>query len=390
MKKNLFILALLMISLSGFCNQFVWNAKANYPSFARHRCAAFSIGNKGYMGTGHINSGSISLAYTDWWEYDPATNAWTQKVDYPQARFACAGFTIGNKGYLGGGNEQNFGDRDEFYEFNPIANTWTQKANLPISNGGGFGFAINGVGYMSLSSALFAYNTSANTWTNISWSVPCYDYSSGFVINNKVYIVPSSSTTLYMWDPVTNTSTIKASCIGNGKYAACGFAVRGLGYIGLGFDGVLGNVSKDFYQYDPVLNSWDTIPKSFPGIRRNYVPSFTIGDNAYFGTGSNGTNLGDFWGYEWKVSVGVKENTKDILISIYPNPTSDFIYFKFSEELNYKELTLSIYSLDGKKISSEKISNLYYNISSFAKGTYFIQISNQENKTLYSNKQIIL
>lgn len=390
MKKSLFLAYLFFYSFTGLCDKFVWNAKANYPSFARHRCAAFSIGNRGYMGTGHINSGSISLAYTDWWEYDPSTNSWTQKADYPQARFACATFVLGNKGYMGGGNEQNFGDRDEFYEFDPIANTWTQKANLPIANGGGFGFTANGIGYMSLSGSLYSYNTSLNTWNYVSWGVSCPDYSSGFVINNKVYVLPSGSNTLYMWDPVANSTTIKAPCLGNGKFAACSFAVRGQGYVGLGYDWTLGNMAKDFYQYDPILNVWDTIPKEFPGVRRNYVPSFTIGDNAYFGTGSNGTNLGDFWAYEWKVSVGVKESTKDVLISTYPNPTSDYIHFNIPNELDYKELTLSIYTLEGKKIIHEKMNKLSYDITLLSKGVYFIQISNHVNDIIHISKQIIL
>ena len=37
----------------------------------------FSIGSKGYIGTGY--NGSL---YKDFWEYDPATNAWTQKADF--------------------------------------------------------------------------------------------------------------------------------------------------------------------------------------------------------------------------------------------------------------------------------------------------------------------
>lgn len=390
MKNLIATILCLLMSLSGFCDKFVWNSKSPYPSFARHRCAAFSIGNKGYMGTGHINSGTISMAYTDWWEFDPSSNSWTQKADYPQPRFACAGFTIGNKGYLGGGNEQNFGNRDEFYEFNPITNVWTPKATLPIANGGGFGFAINGVGYMALSGSLYSYNITTDTWAFVPCGVPFQNYSSGFVINNKVYVLPTYSQTLYVFDPATGITTTKANFIGEARYAACSFAVRGQGYIGLGYGTSTGNVVKDFYFYDPILDVWDTIPKTFPGVRRNYVPSFVIGDNAYFGTGSNGTNLGDIWGYEWKLSVGIVEQSQANAITLFPNPTQDIIHIILSEETLASKPLLKLFQLDGQEVFSKSLTEkeAHINISELAQGVYISMITDIKH-AIVSTKKIV-
>lgn len=390
MKNLITTILCLLMSLSGFCDKFVWNSKSPYPSFARHRCAAFSIGNKGYMGTGHINSGTISMAYTDWWEFDPSSNSWTQKADYPQPRFACAGFTIGNKGYLGGGNEQNFGNRDEFYEFNPITNVWTPKATLPIANGGGFGFAINGVGYMALSGSLYSYNITTDTWAFVPCGVPFQNYSSGFVINNKVYVLPTYSQTLYVFDPATGITTTKANFIGEARYAACSFAVRGQGYIGLGYGTSTGNVVKDFYFYDPILDVWDTIPKTFPGVRRNYVPSFVIGDNAYFGTGSNGTNLGDIWGYEWKLSVGIVEQSQTNAITLFPNPTQDIIHIILSEETLASKPLLKLFQLDGQEVFSKSLTEkeAHINISELAQGVYISMITDIKH-AIVSTKKIV-
>lgn len=390
MKKIFSTLLLILISLSGYCDKFVWNSKSPYPSFARHRSAAFSIGNKGYMGTGHINSGAISMAYTDWWEFDPSSNSWTQKADYPQPRFACAGFTIGNKGYLGGGNEQNFGDRDEFYEFDPIANTWTPKTNLPIANGGGFGFAINGTGYMALSGTLYSYDVTTNAWSFVPCSIPFQDYSSGFVINNKVYVLPTYSQTLYEFDPSTGMVNTKANFIAEGRYAACGFTVRGQGYIGLGWGATSATVLKDFYFYDPITDIWDTIPKAFPGVRRNYVPSFVIGDNAYFGTGSNGTNLGDIWGYEWKISAGINEQNSANLITIYPNPTQTFVHVMLSDAQLLLKPNLKLFQLDGQEVLCKTITekDSQYNMSGLAQGVYVSVITDSQNNTI-SIKKIV-
>jgi hypothetical protein len=40
----------------------------------------FSIGNKGYLGTGLDHD--YPSYKKDFWEYDPVANAWTQKADF--------------------------------------------------------------------------------------------------------------------------------------------------------------------------------------------------------------------------------------------------------------------------------------------------------------------
>lgn len=391
--KTIITLLLTFISLSGFCDKFVWNSKAPYPSFARHRASALTIGSKGYMGLGHINSGVISQAYHDWWEFDPSTNSWTQKADYPQDRFAVVGFTIGNKGYLGSGNEQNFGDRDEFYEYNPVTNVWIQKANFPIAAGGNTAFTINGIGYMGYgnSTGLYSYDPTTDNWTPISTPITPSDYSSSFVINNKAYILPAFGNTFYEFDPATGITTMKAPFIGDARYAAVSFAVRNQGYIGLGWSSVINNCVKDFYFYDPITDYWDTIPKAFPGVRRNYVPSFVIGDNAYFGTGSNGTNLGDVWGYEWKVSVGIKEYTNNETVSLYPNPTSESLMITIGNETLYLKPVFKLFQIDGKEVLSQNIKTecSTINVSELKKGIYFSTLLSSDQKVISTKKIII-
>src|SRR5258705_11976593 len=64
-----------------------------------------------------------------------AQDTWAQKSDVgsinpngPTARFGAVSFSIGNKGYVGTGSDGE--DRKDFWEFDPIANTWTQKADF--------------------------------------------------------------------------------------------------------------------------------------------------------------------------------------------------------------------------------------------------------------------
>ena len=79
-----------------------WTQKADFgnPGDYREFAVGFSIGSKGYIGTGYV-FGSDPM---DFWEYDPATDTWTQKADFGGGpREFAVGFSIGSKGYIGTG-----------------------------------------------------------------------------------------------------------------------------------------------------------------------------------------------------------------------------------------------------------------------------------------------
>ena len=394
MTKLLFSFVLFFLSLNLLADKFVWNAKTGYPGVGRHRSSGIGIGNKVYYGLGHVSSGTANIGFQDWWEFDPATNAWTQKANYAHESHGAVGFSIGNKGYMGAGDSESIGANTNFYEYDPIGNTWSPKAPCPLSDDGHVSFTINGLGYIGLGyggAELHSYNPITNIWSLATNLIPGSWWGTSFVINNKAYYIPSFSTTLYQFDPVTGIVTIKAPFIGVGRIAAAGFSVRGKGYVGLGTTGFdTPNDLKDFYFYDPILNVWDTIPKSFPGARRHFVPCVTIGDNVYFGTGTNGTNLADFWAYEWKISVGINEYSKENEISVFPNPTSDILNISFTEELINSNPKLQLFSGDGKLVLSQFITNSEnsINVSHFTKGIYFVSLSNETK--IISTKKIII
>lgn len=101
-----------------------WMPLADFPGAPRVSAVGFAIGNTGYIGTGH-NSRKSTPVYADFWAYDPATNTWTEKAPLPGgARAEASGFSIGNKGYLGGGG------LSDFWEYDPAGNTWTRKADI--------------------------------------------------------------------------------------------------------------------------------------------------------------------------------------------------------------------------------------------------------------------
>ncbi|MBK7035805.1 MAG: hypothetical protein IPH42_05555 [Bacteroidetes bacterium] len=58
------------------------------------------MNGKGYIGTGDNYSSGDN--YSDWWEFNPVTNAWDSVPEFPGiGRRYMTSFTIGNIGYCG-------------------------------------------------------------------------------------------------------------------------------------------------------------------------------------------------------------------------------------------------------------------------------------------------
>ena len=73
------------------------------------------------------------------------------------------------------------------------------------------------------------------------------------------------------------------------------------------------------------------------------------------------------WGICPTASV---EDQNQLDISIYPNPTSDIVYF----DGNYSQLKVVVYDILGKQVIKESITNSV-DISQLEKGVYILQLS---------------
>lgn len=152
-----------------------WTRKADLPeSPARYYTTGFSIGSKGYIGLGTKGfSYDKTDYYKDFWEWDQASNTWTRKADFAgDARAGATGFSIGNKGYIGtgDGNAVYFWDDRpadpawntvgadylnglyaDFWEYNQANDTWTRKADFKGSaRKAATGFSIGNKGYIGV------------------------------------------------------------------------------------------------------------------------------------------------------------------------------------------------------------------------------------------------
>lgn len=117
--------------------------------------------------------------------------------------------------------------------------------------------------------------------------------------------------------------------------------------------------------------------------------AYSVGQIVY--TTSTGTTGSVAQGVEQAYeiySVGIKETTLNISLSVFPNPTSDFLTLKV-EDYNNETLSFDLLDEQGKLILSEQITNQETQVamSTLARGSYFINIV-QTNKQIQTFKII--
>lgn len=376
--------------------------KSNFAGDARHRSSSFSIGNNGYTGLGHINSG-IDVEYEDFWKYDPSSDSWSQIANYPEGRcYHAASFVIGNKAYVGTGRLENGTYSKKFFCYDPVLNSWSPIPDLPgAQRRGAVAFTVNGKGYVGTgqvstgySVTFYEYDPLLNQWfTKANFPGSSRTSSVAFSIGDFGYVGTGSTNSgstndFYQYNPVTNQWVLKAAVGPTTRQEAVGFAVNGKGYIGTGDDFSSGNNFSDMWEYEPLTNIW-VQTEDFAGTARRYLTAFVIGDRVYAGTGTNGTNFKDFWMFDKGLSVLPKEmeNTR---VSVYPNPAKDNINFNLQDLPSFvinENITVEIYSIIGERICSKKFEamNLQIDLSGINSGQYIYQLK-YENNTFKTGK----
>ncbi len=388
--KNLIVVLLFYFSVFSVCGN-AWEQKANFASTGRHRGTAFSIKDKGYMGLGHINS-VVNIAYADIWEYDPASDTWTQKADFGGGdRYHAVAFTVGEKAYCGSGRKPSNSWSDDFWEFDPVANSWTQISDIPGGMRlGALAFVIDSLAYVGAGSSstgtseqYYSYYPPTDTWTPIA-AFPGNDRATGvaFAINGKGYVGTGSGgfgagNDFWEYKPEQDQWIQRADVGPTPRQGATGFSINGKGYILTGNNFGNGENYRDVWEYEPATDVWKQID-NFPGAKRRFMNSFVIGNTAYCGIGTNGTNFNDFWSFTG--TVGLDEELK-LKVFAYPNPTTGT--FRFSG-LENKIVVLEIYSLSGVLVYRNSLQgNDNINVSELEQGTYLytVIIDNQPAKS---------
>lgn len=403
---------LLLASLLFICtnNSFAagWIQQADFGGTARHRTTMLSLGNKIYAGLGHYNGAGPNILFEDWWEYDPATNAWTQKADYAGGIcYHAAGFSVNNVGYVGTGRISPSGNTlvKDFFKYEPATNTWTQLTDFPgVGRRGAIGFSIGQYGYMGTGSGpadMYRYDPANDTWIQIT-DVPGGNRMSavGFSLNGRGYVGTGflsnlgwSSTDFHEYNPATNSWT-QIDDVGIDplegpipRMESSGFALDGKGYVLTGVNISSGDNYKDMWELDPTTGSWTRI-EDFPGTARRYLSSVTHNGYAYVGLGTNGTNFKDFWKYDKTLAL-LQQNIESIQVNVFPNPSIDYVQIEMNglPENAVEKMTVKMYTLLGKSIEEKSMTQnqVSFVTSGLPSGLYLYSI-NYDGIVLRSGK----
>ncbi len=387
-----------------------WVAKANIQQSASGRGAtqSFVLNNKLYVAGGYV--GFTSGYTTDMQMFDPTANTWTTKTSPTEPnRSGGVAFVINGKAYVGLGAKNLLGFSPpqtlltDLNEYNEASNTWTTKTSFPDS-GRVFSavFVLNNKAYVvggekgttsMPTSEVWQYDPSTNTWTKKN-DFPGIGiaYASAFTVGGKAYVVggvfsdASLSNKTYEYDATNDTWIAKAD-LPSVNQGGVAFVVGNDAYYGLGSNKTLGGsgavFTTTFYKYNATANTWTASPYNWTAAGRLWSVAGVINNKVYVGAGYK-YQSGEF-AYKDLFELaftpnGVNDLPKVNPLLFYPNPAKDILFMN----TNKKESTVEIYTLTGQLIFSKEEAGTSIDIKSLASGEYVIVIKNDEG--IYKEK----
>lgn len=234
-----------------------------------------------------------------------------------------------------------------FWKYNPQTNLWSKKADLPTgpaSSNFSVVFSINNIGYVVGNGTSRQYNADTDKWTakiNTPVGDNHVDYSVPLVIGNKAYLVGSTNNKVTLYDPATDTYTLKAGFADEG--AETGFVINGEGYCiqkdgrcwkynpltdgwsqkaslppsiynksGFSLNGygyIIGDLERNAYnqsgqmkvwRYNVSTNQWKQLDENYPGQAAYEVRTVSLNGIVYAGLGYTRENKDavDFWSFK--------------------------------------------------------------------------------------------
>ncbi|HWD86806.1 MAG TPA: IPT/TIG domain-containing protein [Mucilaginibacter sp.] len=177
-------------------------ARAAFPGEVRTQTTMFYIGNTVYLGFGWNTHG-----YQDFYAYDTQADTWKKVSGVTANDFGgqtLSYFTIGNNGYI---IYQSAGGVCSVWQYNAASDTWTQKSSLPLVTFMCTNFVTNGYGYLFANSLYYKYDPVADAWTK-GTSVGSNTFAAiittpefGFTLGSKSYfgLTDSNSQSTYLY-----------------------------------------------------------------------------------------------------------------------------------------------------------------------------------------------
>lgn len=230
-----------------------WDEIASFPGSGRISAVAFDLNGKGYVGTGYNEDLDVE-ELADFWEYDPGTDTWSQIADFPgEARYSAVAFSVGGKGYVGTGFNGSY--EKDFFSYNSSTGEWSEvQSGFGAKRESAFAFVIDDIAYVGSGSSnglflydFWAFDAATETWGELSKNSDDDDYdeyllamersdAAAFVMDGLAYITtgadPSYLTSVVSYDPINNLwEDDYTDFEGSARIGAVAFVLDDLGYL---------------------------------------------------------------------------------------------------------------------------------------------------------------
>lgn len=401
MKQLLFVLAL-VVSGYGFA-QNAWVIKDSVNGQPRSVAASFVLEGEGYAICGLDIDGFRRkiYSYTYWQDdWDDEGSLGGLEGDGLE-RGSASAFAVGNKGYvcLGQGVTNPF--FDDLWEYDPVTNAWTQKADfLGTPRRQGIGFAIDDYGYVGLGidangfcKDMYKYDPATNMWTQLNdFGGSARKEAVGFAMGGQGYVGTGDDGVLrkdfWQYEPTTDTWTQKTDFPGTARKGAVGWGTFPTAFICTGED-IGFNYTTDLWEYNYFSNTW--IQRAdFIGPGRTNAFAFTLNDLGFVGTGYSAQGfMKDVYAY--RPILGLESLEDHLAIEVFPNPSTEIITIK----LPTNDLEIELYSFDGKRLT--QMVNIEKNSDSFIimrgelpDGNYIVNIHHKELGNIASRQLVFI
>ena len=147
----------------------------------------------------------------------------------------------------------------------------------------------------------FSFGLFAQTWTQMANSPLARHHPISFSLNGKGYAVTGSlssgvSDDVLEYDPVTNTWSTLPDFPGAARSFGIGVTTNGLAYLGFGATSV--QYLNDFWSFDATTGTWTQLASCGCSGRR-HPAMIAAGNKIYLGLGDDATgDLNDWWMYD--------------------------------------------------------------------------------------------
>ncbi|MFT5778510.1 MAG: N-acetylneuraminic acid mutarotase [Crocinitomicaceae bacterium] len=243
-----------------------WSQLSDLPGVERRNPVGFSLAGKGYVGTGHsAQYSALGITLDDFYAYDPLLNTWTQISDYPggggNGIYFATAFATDNYGYVACGKKGTSNYEKDLWRYDPPTDSWLQRVNFP---GGDrynlMSFVVNNIAFVGFGSGqdvfekdLWAYDEVSNTWDQ---RADCNGNERGaggtFSLNGRGFICCGADggfkEDLWEYDPNFDRWKIRAYFPTDGRRYGVSFSLNNKGYFGCG-KGSFGQ-KRSMYEYE--------------------------------------------------------------------------------------------------------------------------------------------